>query len=136
MHVYSQSNYKYVSGTGGNAIVLKAGQTVVVTVVPTTKHGRIHRLIVKQASGASTAFKVNLYDDDITRADTFGTDISRIIAEQTVTSGVTCFVNAEVGYPFRNKRNLAEVYLVISVTAAPASDLYFDASITWATPET
>lgn len=135
MIVYSQAVYKYDEG-GGTAIKLASGQTNVLVTIPATNHGKIHRVIVKQSYGTSSAFKVNVYDDDVTAAGTYGTDISRIITEQAVTSGGTCFVNSEVGYPYRNKRNLSEFYLVISVTPAPGSDLYFDAAITWSTPET
>jgi len=134
MIVYSQAIYKYASG-GGTAIKLASGQAHVCVAVPATNHGRIHRVIVKQASGTSTAFKVNVCDDDITATGTYGTDISRIITEQSVSSGETCFVNSEVGYPYRNKTNASAFYLIISVTPAASEDLYFDAAITWATPE-
>lgn len=134
MIVYSQAIYKYGTN-GGTAIKLASGQTQVCVTILATNHGRIHRVIVKQAYGTSTAFKVNVYDDDVTSSGTYGADISKIIAEQSVSAGGTCFVNSELGYPYRNKINASAFYLVISLSSPASEDLYFDAAITWATPE-
>lgn len=132
MIVYSQSQFLT---SKGNQITLPAGSTSVIVPVPASKHGRIYRVLVKQASGTSTGFTLNVVDTDTTVSGAPSLDLCRIIAPISVSAGAVGAYYSEHGVAFRNKNNDPYFYLLISVGSAPSSPLTFEACVTWSAAE-
>lgn len=116
--------------------------------VPFPHAGRITKLIVKQTSGTSVAFTVDLLTSKIPYpAGSYNTGTSpaddielyRVLPQQAGSSGVALqAVDDNTGYPYRNMdgdftKNQRFVYLIITPTSA-GTTTGWDVAITGVTP--
>lgn len=131
---------------GSNAIQIPANSYAVVR-LQSICQGKVNRLSVRQVSGASVAFVVDLLDSSLRLGGPNGTypnpyppsnvDIMQIINRISATSGSTARFIDPYGIPFRSMDNPSggystssqDIYLVIAPTAAGGTTTW-EASVT------
>lgn len=120
--------YKQVTATSGTALH---------TAIGTARLGTLDRLIVKQTTGTTAGFTVNVYDCD-PDDPILDLDVHKVIGTLTVANGSATTSNFDMGAVYYNvevsdtdatKRNKTQLY--VSITAAGSGSKVFDIGLTY-----
>ena len=124
---------KAVTEGVGAAIVLKTGDTSIVTSIDFPHEAEIKKLVVVQTNGTTTAFSVDLFNNK-TLIGTASEAVAKVLATLASSSKVAEVFTANSGYPFRNTEGtqsvpVRKIYLRIAIASAAGNDLTFEAAI-------
>jgi len=125
---YKLRYYNYL----GNKLTIPSGSTyTIATVTNIPPMGLVHKVTAKQIAGTSTAFNVDLFDYYPAAATTPSPDLGKIIDTISVTAGGTAKFSSDHGVPFVLPDK--KLYIRISVSNAPSTDLDFELAVVLAT---
>lgn len=126
----SYSKLRYYTATN-SPVVLTAGTSTAITKFNVPRMGRIHKVVVKQASGTATGFTFDLYDYDPQSGTTPPPELTRVINQISVSSGSAGVFSSDIGTPFVTPDNY--LYAIIKLPGNAATNLTFDLTILWQT---